>query len=205
MDLRQLHLETLSQLEVERPQRLVQEQDCGSVHERARHRNPLLLAARERPRQAVPVLLEPHEPQRLLDSPARLGGGDSRHLQPEPDVRADVHVREERVRLEDRVHSPPVRRQAVDDLFADVDLAARGVHEAADQVERRRLAAAGRTEQAEELALRDLEVGHPERLVGAVVLRDPGEPDCRRRVRHGAHPHERRVTRSTRTVSLRRP
>ena len=50
-----------------------------------------------------------------------------------------------------------VRRQVVDTTALDAQLAGRERDEAADQVERRRLAAAGRSEQAEELARLDPE------------------------------------------------
>ena len=111
--------------------------------------------------------------------PLRLGRRDARHLQAEADVVAHGHVREERVRLEDGVDAAPVRRQRVDALVADVDLAARRVDEPADQVQRRRLAAARRPEQAEELALGDLEIGRPQRELAAVPLRDADEADRR--------------------------
>jgi spermidine/putrescine transport system ATP-binding protein len=84
----------------------------------------------------------------------------------------DRHVREQRIRLEDGVDAPPVRRQRLDPLVADPDLAGRRVDEPADQVERRRLSAPRRAEQAEELALADLEVRRTYRHLGAVVLRD---------------------------------
>src|SRR5262249_29296260 len=101
------------------------------------------------------------------------------------------------------VDAAPVRRQLVDALVADVDLAARRVHEAADQVQRRRLAAPGGAEQAEELALGDLEVRRTERGLAAVLLRHAEEPDRGNVGRHWEQPHERRVTRVTGIVTRR--
>ena len=49
LDRAQLLLHLLAQLQVERAQRLVEEQHAGTVHERARERDALALAARELP------------------------------------------------------------------------------------------------------------------------------------------------------------
>ena len=68
-----------------------------------------------------------------------------------------------------------MRREALNGFAANQDRARRRTDKAADQVQRGRLAAAGRPEQAEELALGDLEVDRAERLLGAVALRDPAE------------------------------
>ena len=43
----ELDLHLLAELEVERAQGLVEQQDAGPVHERARERDPLPLAARQ--------------------------------------------------------------------------------------------------------------------------------------------------------------
>ena len=56
LDALQLELHLLAQLHVERAERLVEQQRGGPVDERARERDPLLLAARELPR---PPALEP--------------------------------------------------------------------------------------------------------------------------------------------------
>ena len=85
-----------------------------------------------------------------------------------------------------------MRRQPLDRPVADQDRAGRGCDEAADQVERRRLAAAGRAEQAEELALGDLEVDLRQRLLRAVALADSAERDCRGGQRSSSQPQERR-------------
>ncbi len=159
VDLRQLDLQPLAELQVERAERLVEQQHRRSVDERARDRDPLLLAARELAGQPIAEVFEPDERERLLDPAGRLARRHLRHLETEADVVPHRHVREERVRLEDRVDAAAVRRQPVDALVADLDLAADRVHEAADQIQRRRLSAARRAEQAEELAFADVEVG----------------------------------------------
>ena len=66
-------------------------------------------------------------------------------------------MREERVALEDGVDVALVGRQADDVAVAEEDAALGRLLEAADHAQRRRLAAAGRPEQREERAARDLE------------------------------------------------
>ena len=72
VDLRQLELKALAELEIERSERLVEEQHCGPVDECARDRDPLLLAARELAGSPLCEFFEPDERQRLVDAGRRL-------------------------------------------------------------------------------------------------------------------------------------
>ena len=63
LDPLQLDLQLLAELEVERAERLVEEERLRPVDDRARERDPLALAARELGRLAAAVLLELHEPR----------------------------------------------------------------------------------------------------------------------------------------------
>ena len=65
LDLLELELHLLAQLEVERAQRLVEQQRRGFVDERAREGDALLLAARELRRLALLHALEAHRAQRM--------------------------------------------------------------------------------------------------------------------------------------------
>ena len=76
-------------------------------------------------------------------------------LQAEGDVVLDRHVREERVGLEHHVDRPPVGRHAGEVLPVEQDLARGRLLEAGEHAHQRGLAAAGRAEQGEELALVD--------------------------------------------------
>ena len=67
-------------------------------------------------------------------------------------------MREQGVVLEDRVHVALVRRQPGHVLALELDAAGGRLLEAADHPQGRGLAAAGRAEEAEELAVDDLEV-----------------------------------------------
>ena len=66
LDPLQLALHLLAQLQVERAERLVEEQHLRVVDDRAGERDPLALAARELHRLALAEALEPDERQRLL-------------------------------------------------------------------------------------------------------------------------------------------
>src|SRR5439155_9324661 len=83
------------------------------------------------------------------------------------------HVGEEGVRLEHGIDASAVRRKTVDAASPDRDLARRRRDEAPDEIQRGRLPTTGRAEEAEELALGDLEVDGGQRDVGAVALRHP--------------------------------
>ena len=89
--------------------------------------------------------------------------------QAERDVLVHREVRVERVVLEHHRDVALLRRQLVDDALADEELAAGDLLEAGDHPQRRRLAAAGRADEHEELAVLDVErqVGHG---VEAVVV-----------------------------------
>ena len=136
-----LHL--LAQLQVERAERLVEQQHLRVVHERARERDALALAAGELHRLAA---AEPGQPDavRAPPRPARAARAarDALDAQPVLDVLRDGHVREERVVLEDRVHVALVRRTAGDVVAAEQDPPRVGPLEAADQAQRGRLARA---------------------------------------------------------------
>ena len=88
------------------------------------------------------------------------------HPQAEGDVGAHVHVGEQAVGLEHHPHVALVRRHVGDVAVVDEHSARVRAVESAEDPQRRRLAAAGRTEQRDQLAVLDLEVearerGHP--------------------------------------------
>ena len=99
--------------------------------------------------------------------------------QAEGDVVLHAQVVEQRVGLEHRVDVAAVRRDLGDVVAVEADRAVRGLLEAGDQAQRRRLPAARRAEQREELALADREVQRVDRGERAEVLRDLLELDRR--------------------------
>ena len=84
-------------------------------------------------------------------------------------------MRKQGVVLEDRVDVALERRQPRHVLTLELDQATRRLLESADHPERGRLAAAGRAEKAEELAVTDLEVDPIDRDLVAEFLGDIDE------------------------------
>ena len=124
LDLLELELHLLAQLEVERAERLVEQERGRLVDERARERDALLLAAGELARLALLHALEAHRAQRRGDARAHLVAAHALDAQPERHVLEHAHVREERVRLEHHVDVPLGRRHVRDVAAAQEDAAA---------------------------------------------------------------------------------
>ena len=171
LDPLELDLEGLADLQVEGPERLVEQEHLRAHHERAGERDPLLLTARELPRPSRSDVAEMHELEHLLRPHTPIPARDPPLLESVRDVVEHGEVREERVRLEDGVDGTPVGRQVRD--VAAVDQHDAGVRplEAGDQAKGRRLAAAGRPEQRHELPFDD---GQVECFDGGDVAEAPG-------------------------------
>ena len=141
---------------VERAERLVEQQHLRLDGQRARERDALPLAAGELRRIAIAQIVELHELQQVrdlrCDLVVRRPMRSRAHAQPERDVLEHRHVTEQRVVLKDEADSPlaglPVRRI----LAVEQHAAAVGRLEAGDDPQQRRLAAARRPEQRDELA-----------------------------------------------------
>ena len=88
------------------------------------------------------------------------------------DVVADVHVREQGVILEDHRHAALARLGVRDVLLADRELAGGDALQPGDRPQQRGLPATRRTEQREELAVRDLDVDAVDTSHPAGVLLD---------------------------------
>ena len=93
----ELDLHLLAQLEVERAERLVEEEHGRSVHERPRDRDPLLLAAREFVGLTRRVLAEMNELEGFGHSPLDIPPVRAGFLRSERHVVVDGEVREQRV------------------------------------------------------------------------------------------------------------
>src|SRR5205814_10263229 len=138
--------------------RLIEEEDRGIVRERARERHALAQPAGELMRIAVLESAQLHQ----IDEPRGRGlavrARHAPHLRAEDDVLDSGAPREERVLLKD--HARQLLRLRV---LGEADVAARRHLEAGQDLEQRRLAAAGRTEQDQELAGGDVERDRVER------------------------------------------
>ena len=157
LDVDELELRLLAQLLVERPERLVEQEQLRLLDQAPRQRHPLPLPARELVRLAVGELRELHQLQHLGDLRRRLVAPHPVAQQPVGDVLLDRHVREQRVGLEHHVGRPLVGRQPGHVLPVDLDAPEGRRLEAREHPEQRRLAAARAAEQAEQLALPDVE------------------------------------------------
>ena len=145
------------ELRVEVRERLVHQEHLRLAHDRAAHGDALALPTGKLlrlPRQVrgqIEQLRRPGDP---------LGNDGLRHLaqpQPEPDVVRDGEVRVERVVLEHHRDVPVLRREVVHDAIADRHRPVGDVLEPRDHPQRRRLAAARRADEHEELAVLDVQ------------------------------------------------
>ena len=149
----QLDLHRLTELEVERAERLVEQQHPRPHHERARERDPLSLAARQLPR--LPIAECPAAPSRVHPpTRSRRSRPDLPHHEPVADVVGDASCAGT-ARSPGRPCSRRARTGAarVTSRPSGRCLLRRGL-EARDHPQARRLPAARRSEQREELAAR---------------------------------------------------
>ena len=139
---------------------LVQQQHPGHFHQGAGDGHPLLLAAGHLAGLAIHQLLDLYKPCCLLHPLFHLLLGQLvlplEVLQGEEDVLPHGHVRIKSVVLEHQADAAVLRRQVGHVLVTEEDLAAGGLFQAADQVQRGALAAAGGAQQADQLPIGDL-------------------------------------------------
>jgi hypothetical protein len=150
-------LHRLPELQVERPERLVQQEDAGTHHERAGERHALPLPTGQLPRLAIAQVFEPDHREGIRDPGGPLLPGHLAHHQPVADVLRDRHVREQRVVLEDRVDVPVERWEIRDVLSVQEDQPRRRLLEPGDHPQAGRLARPRRAQEGEELAWLDVE------------------------------------------------
>ena len=131
----QLALHLLAQLEVEGAERLVQQQHFRLIDQRARQRDPLALAARERRRPPRAETAQRDQGEHLLGAAVALFARHAAHHQPVGDVVQDAHVRKQRVVLKHRVDVPVVRRHAEHAAAMQRDRAVIRLLEAGDQAQ----------------------------------------------------------------------
>ena len=139
----ELELHLLAQLEIERTQRLIEQQDLGTVDQGACDGDALLLAAGQLIGLAALKAAELHQIEHLHHALADLVFGDLLHLEAIGHVVEDRHVREQRVALEHGV-DVTLKRLLVGNVGAgEQDLARGGLFKAGNHTQGRRLARAG--------------------------------------------------------------
>ena len=185
LDALELELHLTAELEVERAERLIEQEDVGAVDERAGDGDALLLAAGE---AGDTALFEPGEADELEHAADLLCGlllVLAAQIGAEGDVLRDVQVREERIALEDGIDGALVGRQGDDILPLVENFAAGRRFKAADAAQQRGFAAAGGAEQRHELVLADVNAHAAEG--GEAVLEDDADiADGKNGILHGA-------------------
>ena len=143
------------QLGVEARQRLVEQEGRRVGDQRARQRDPLRFAARALVRHLVEQVGDPHHLGDFAHALRPLARRHLLHAQPELDVLRHRLVRKQRVALEHHAEAAVARLEVVDDAPVDADLAGGRILEPGDHAQRRGLAAAGRPDEHDELAVLD--------------------------------------------------
>ena len=178
----QFDLHLAPELQVERAERLVQEEHFRLVDDGAGDGDALALPAGHLGRHAVFVSGELDEFQGLSDRLADLRFLLSLDAQAVADVRADVHMGKKGVVLEDRVDVPLLGHRVGDVLPFQDHLPAVGRFEPRDDAERGRFPAAGRTEERDEFPFAGGETDPAEHLVLLELF--PDAPELQNGVAH---------------------
>src|SRR5262249_52805883 len=182
LDARKLRLHLFAQLEVERAEGLVEQQDRGPIHQSACERHTLLLASGQLIRPPRPKISERDQCKRLPRTLLDVCRRRSRHAQPESHVLCNCHMRKQSVALEHGVDGATVRGNPVDDLSVYEALPFTGLEKAADDIESGRLATAAGPQQREEPPLPYLQIDAVERDMRLVTDAQSPQLNC---VRNG--------------------
>ena len=159
-----LHL--LPRQRVQRPQRLVHQDELRVVGEAAGQGDALLHAARQLVDRLVPEPLEADGVEQVLHPGGDLAGRCAAHLRAEADVLGDVQPLEQRALLE---HHPALRRGGGDLVRAEHRLPAGGGEESGEDVEKGGLAAPRRPEHRQDAARIELEGNVPQGFHAAAL------------------------------------
>ena len=152
---------------VERGERFVHQENIRIGDQRARQRDPHLHAAGQFARIGVGEFGQPDLRQRFADARVRLGGRHMRQFQRQPYIPAHAGPRHQRRLLKHKADGM-LRTQRIG-VVCDADGAGGRHVQACDQAQRGRLAAAGRPEQRDELALAHIEVQRTQRHHPALI------------------------------------
>src|SRR5215217_1415516 len=132
--------------------------------------NALLLAAGELPRITIEQLMDVEQECRLPDRLVTFGTPHPTQLKRVANVVARLHMGIQRVTLEDQRDVPVARGEVCDAPLSYEDVASVRPLQTCHTPHRRRLAAAGRTEQADELPVANVQRNVVDRGHGVEVL-----------------------------------
>ena len=138
----ELQLHFLAQLQIQRAQRLVQQQHVRLVDQRAGNGDALLLTARKRIHAALAIAGQVDQAQHLIHTAVDFAAAHLFDLEAKGDVIPHVQVRKQRVLLEHRIDAALIGRH-IGDVLALVNYpAGGGILKAADQAQGGGLSAA---------------------------------------------------------------
>ena len=161
LDGAELRAHVLAELQIERRQRLVEQQHVRFGRERPGDGNALALSPRQLVAHLFALVGQRDQIEQLLGPPAALGAPQAAHLEGERDVLPHRHEREECEVLEDEGGGPLVRTNPRHVPAADPHHALRGLQEAGYGAQQSGLAAPRRSEEAEEPAFGDVDAHVP--------------------------------------------
>ncbi len=165
------------QLGVEVRQGLVEQEHLRVAHDSAAHGDALALAAGKSLRLAFEQLRDIEDAGGFVDTLLDISLREPLEAQSEGHILRHRHVRIERIVLEHHGDVAVLRRDVVDDVPADQDLATGNVLESGDHSQCGRLAAAGRAYQNNEFLVGDLEVDAAHRFDLIVLLQNLAQTD----------------------------
>ena len=181
----ELELHLLAQLEIERTQRLIEQQDLGPVDQGTGDSDALLLTTGQLVGLAPLKAAELHQIEHFQHALTNLVLRSLLHLETVGDVVENGHVRKQRVALEHGIHVA-LERLLIGNIDAvEQNFARSGLLKAGDHAQRRRLARAGRAQNRQELALLYIDGQVFDHVVFAVKLVDVLNLDERFGIRHG--------------------
>ena len=161
-----------AQLGVQVGQRLVEQKDGGTPHDGPPHGDSLALPAGQRSRLAVEKFGNVENFGRGIDPFADFRRRHLLHFEAERQVLVDRQVRIKGVVLEHHGDVPVLRRQFVDHLVADKDLARGDFLKAGDHPQNRALAAPRWANQHDEFVVPDFKIDPVDDLKLSVSLDD---------------------------------
>ena len=142
-----------AQFGVEIGQRLVEKEHLRVAHDRPAHGHALTLPTRQLTRKTLEQLRQPEDRRGAVDTVIDLALRRAAQFHGERHVGGDRHMRVERIVLKNHGHVTLFRRQIVDDALTDSDFTRGDVFQACDHPQQSRFAAAGGTDQHNELAI----------------------------------------------------
>ena len=175
LDVFELLLHVLAQLQVERGERFVEQQHARTAHERTRNGDALLLSAGQTRDVAALEARELDEREHLVDLLLDLVARQLLLAQRKRHVFKHVQVGEEGVALKNGVDAALVRRNVVDALTEEENVALVRRFKAADHAQGRGFAAAGRAEQRQKFVVVNVEIDAVENGLAIKLLADVPE------------------------------